>query len=116
METATVQDFLSATEGEGGFVMFVAQHKTSRAGPAPLSMTPELHEKLALYIKHIRPLIAKENQEQLFVTQDGVAFPDGTIGKRIAQWWTKAKGKRITSTKLRDGCVHSPRSKASRQT
>ena len=64
-------------------------------------MTLEFHEKIALYIKHIRPLIAQENQEQLFITGDGIGFPDGTIGKQIAQWWTKAKGKQITSTQLR---------------
>ena len=101
METATVRDFQCAERGEGGYVMFVARHKTSRGGPAPLSMTSELHGHLTAYVEHIRPHVAKKGEDRLFVTQDGVGFPDGTIGKRIGEWCMKAKGKRFTSTQLR---------------
>ena len=32
----------SRSDGKGGYVMYVAQHKTSKAGPAPLSMSRSL--------------------------------------------------------------------------
>ena len=101
METATVRDFRCAKKGEKGSVMFVARHKTSRGGPAPISMTDELYSKIHTYVKNIRPHIAQKDEDNLFVTQAGVAFPDGTIGKRVVEWWQKAKGRRINSTQIR---------------
>ena len=102
METATVCDFESAeSNGEDGFVMYVARHKNSKAGPAPISMKKALHEKIATYVKHVRTHFAVEKENTLFITCAGLSFQDGTIGRRISDWWRKAKGKKYTSTALR---------------
>lgn len=82
-------------------VMYVAQHKTSTGGPAPLLTKPSLHKKLKEYVENVRPFFADEKEEALFVTQEGRSFEPGTIGKRIVAWWRKATGKEITSTDLR---------------
>lgn len=101
METATVRDFRCPEKGEKGSVMFVTWHKTSRGGPAPISMTDKLYSKIHTYVKNIRPHIAQKDEDNPFVMQAGVAFPDGTIGKRVVEWWQKAKGRRINSTQIR---------------
>lgn len=102
METATVCDFESAeSNGEDGFVMYVARHKNSKAGPTPISMKKALHEKIATYVKHVRTHFAVEKENTLFITCAGLSFQDGTIGRRISDWWRKAKGKKYTSTALR---------------
>lgn len=102
MESARLRDFQCAEEdGEGSFVMYVARHKTSKAGPAPLVMKRSLYNKVQKYVKFVRPSIANEDEQALFVTQDGKAFDHGTIGKRVIAWWNKATGKNITSTDLR---------------
>ena len=101
LETAKLRDFETAeSDGKGGYVMYVAQHKTSKAGPAPLSMNTSLRNMIMLYVKHLRPLFAKKTVKELFVTRSGHEF-DGTIGKRVTAWWRKARGKKVTSTALR---------------
>ena len=80
--------------------MYVAQHKTSKVGPAPLSMNRSLHSMVVLYVKHVRPSFAKKKVKELFVNRSGREF-DGTIGKRVAAWWRKARGKKLRSTALR---------------
>lgn len=84
------------------FIMYVSRHKTSKTGPAPISLSNNLKSNLDVYVRHVRPHFAKENEDALFVTNAGIPFPPGTIGKRITTWWRKATGKaNVTSTRLR---------------
>ena len=81
--------------------MSVTRHKRSRDGPAPLTLFPNLKSNLETYIKNVRPAFAAEDEEAIFVNTKGVAFSDGTIGKRITEWWRKATGKSgINSTRI----------------
>lgn len=81
--------------------MFISQHKTSRAGPAPLTITANLKTNIERYITNIRGILANEDEQAIFVTEQGTAFMPGTIGKRVTEWWRKATGKHISSTSLR---------------
>ena len=102
METARLRDFQCVEDDDAGSkVMYVARHKTSRGGPAPLVMKSSLYKKVKINVEFVRPKFAQEGEEALFVTQDGKGFDNGTIGKRITAWWKKATGKSITSTDLR---------------
>lgn len=101
IETAKLQDLKRAKEVEGKFVMRVSKHKTSKAGPAPITMSANVRTNIQTYIGHVRPHFVKENQECIFITREGTAFPSGTIGKRVSKWWKKAAGIDITSTALR---------------
>ena len=101
LETARLRDFERLEEKDGTF-MFVTRHKRSRDGPAPLTLSPNLKSNLETKIKNVRPVFAAEDEEAIFVNTKGVAFPDGTIGKRITEWWRKATGKPgINSTRIR---------------
>lgn len=71
METATLTEFQRAEKVNEKFAMKVARHKTSK-GPA--------------YLDYVRPHFAKPEVEALFVTRDGEAFPNGSIGKRVTCW------------------------------
>ena len=101
LETARVLDFERLHSKDDCFIMYVTQHKTSKAGPAPLTLSPNLKTNIEAYIMNIRALIAKEDEQALFVTANGTAFTPGTIGKRVTEWWRKATGKHISSTSLR---------------
>ena len=82
--------------------MYVSRHKNSKAGPAPLTLSKNLKSNLDVYVQKVRPLFAKKDEEALFVTDSGMAFNPGTIGKRITEWRRKATGKEnVTSTRLR---------------
>ena len=102
LETARVRDFERLEMKGDKFVMFVSRHKQSKSGPAPLTMSANLKSNLEVYMKSVRPVFADENEEAMFVLNSGKAFPPGTIGKRITEWWRKATGKsNMTSTRLR---------------
>ena len=100
-ETATLREFECAKEVDDKFVMRVSRQKTSKAGPAPITMTPNTMSNLKAYIKYIRPHFAKPEVDTLFVTRDGESFQSGTIGKCISRWWKQATGHDISSTALR---------------
>jgi len=100
-ETATLREFECAKGVDDKFVMRVSRHKTSKAGPAPITMTPNTMSNLKAYIKYVRPHFAKPEVDTLFVTRDGKSFPSGTIGKCISRWWKQATGHDISSTALR---------------
>ena len=63
-------------------------------------MSSNRYTNLKAYVEHVRIHFANQDQEALFVTRDGDAFPSGTIGKRIINWWKKATGRDVTSTQL----------------
>ena len=101
LEMARILDF-QRLEKKGDKFMFVSRHKRSKAGPAPLTMSANLKSNLEVYLKSVRPAFANEDEEAIFVLNSGKAFPAGTIGKRITEWWRKATGKsNINSTRLR---------------
>lgn len=100
-ETATLREFECAKEVDEKFVMSVSRHKTSRAGPAPITMTPNTMSNLRAYVKYVRPHFAKPEVDTLFVTKEGESFQPGTIGRCIQKWWKQATGLDISSTALR---------------
>ena len=76
MEAARLRDFETAEEdGEGNYVMYVARHKTSRPGPAPLVMNRSLYKHVRRYVRVVRPAFAKKDEVALFVTQEGGTAP-----------------------------------------
>ena len=46
-------------------------------------MLPELHNFMEVYRLYIRPHFARPDEEALFVTNEGVGFREGTIGRRL---------------------------------
>lgn len=67
METATLRDFKTAqSDGQGGCVIYLAKHKRSRAGPAPISMKQKLRNKIQLFVKHVRVHFVKKDENCLF--------------------------------------------------
>ena len=101
LETARRRDFERIKEIDGKYVMYVSLHKTSKAGPAPLIMTSSVRSNLQVFIKKVRPNFAADEEDAIFTTEKGRAFPSGTRGKRIIAWWHRAIGKRLTATRLR---------------
>jgi len=100
LESVTLEEFNQAKKVDGKIVMNVARHKTSKTGPAPITMSENTYTNLKAYVRQVRPHFATEEEEALFVTREGNAFPSGTIGRRISTWWKRATGRDITSTQL----------------
>ena len=101
LESAKLLDFERGKEIYGKFVMKIACHKTAKAGPAPITMTSNTRTNVQAYIKCVRPHFSQEDVEEFFVTKDGVAFPTGTIGKRVTSWWRRATGLHLSSSDVR---------------
>lgn len=101
LETATLTKFKRARKVDGKTVVKVARHKTSKAGPAQITMSDNTYSNVKAYVKHVRIHYAKQDEESLFITCDGNAFPSGTIGRRIINWWKRATGPNVMSTQLR---------------
>lgn len=100
-ETATLEEFQVAKKVDGKMVMNVSRHKTSKAGPAPITMSDNTYSNVKAYVQYVRCHFADEEEEALFVTREGKAFPSGSLGKRISSWWKRATGRDVTSTQLR---------------
>lgn len=100
-ETATLQEFQLAKKVDGKMVMNVSRHKTSKAGPAPITMCDNTYSNVKAYVQYVRCHFENEEEEALFVTREGKAFPSGSLGKRISSWWKRATGRDVTSTLLR---------------
>lgn len=69
--------------------MLVAKHKCAKDGPAICPMLPMLHKYMEIYVHRMRPLFAQEDEDALFVTNEGVHFLEGTIGRRLPQFILK---------------------------
>lgn len=100
-ETATLEEFQLAKKVNGKMVMNVSRHKTSKSGPAPITMCDNTYSNVKAYVQYVRCHFANEDEEALFVTPEGNAFQPGTIGRRIKAWWKQATGHDVTSTQLR---------------
>ena len=83
LNNATMTEYGKGKVKDQCKVMLVAKHKRAKDGPAICPMLPELHKVMSIYVKYIRPHFAKPDEEALFVTNEGVAFREGTIGKRL---------------------------------
>ena len=100
-ETATLEEFQLAKKVNGKMVMSVSRHKTSKSGPAPITMCDNTYSNVKAYVQYVRCHFADKEEETLFVTREGNAFLPGTLGKRIKAWWKQARGHDVTSTQLR---------------
>ena len=81
LETARIRDFERITQTDDKYIMYVSRHKNSKAGPAPLTMSSNLKSNLEVYLNHVRPFVANDDEQAIFTTDKGVAFAPGTIGK-----------------------------------
>ena len=92
MNNANLADYEGARreESSGKLVMLIAKHKCAQQGPAMLCTGNNLQCWLRTYVDHIRPNFAQPQEDALFVTSSGEAFPEATIGKRITAFYKKA--------------------------
>lgn len=74
LETAHLLDFKRVQAKED------CKHETSKADPAPLTISVNLTTNIETYIAN-RGILANEDEEVLFVTANGTPFNPGTIGK-----------------------------------
>ena len=89
LNNATLEEFEKGTVKDDCKVMLVARHKRAKDGPAICPMLPELHRFMNIYVMKIRPLFASSDEKALFVTSEGVGFPESTIGKRLTAFIEK---------------------------
>ena len=57
-----------------------------------------------IYVNKIRPIYVEEVEEALFVKDDGHAFREGTIGRRVTEFWAKSgvrRNERLSHTSMR---------------
>ncbi|KAJ7386110.1 hypothetical protein OS493_012454 [Desmophyllum pertusum] len=90
VNNAKLSDYEAAETYDDVKVMLVARHKRSKDGPAILAMVPDLKEKMDIYLQNIRPQFAQPDEDKIFVTVDGCAFREGTVGRRITNFCEKA--------------------------
>lgn len=57
-----------AKEVDDKYVMKVSRHKTSKAGPTPITMTQNTMSNVKAYVKYVRAHWAKEGVNEIFVT------------------------------------------------
>ena len=89
LNNATLREYTSGKVQDHCKVMLVAKHKRSKDGPAICPMLPDQYKFMDIYVKRIRPDFAKSDEDALFVTTDGIAFREGTIGKRLSAFIEK---------------------------
>lgn len=87
------------------YTILVDKHKTTQHhSPAELTLTSRIFGYLQLYAIHIRPKFVADGEDALFVKDDRHAFPPGTIGRRVTQFFQNAgirKDVRVTATNIR---------------
>ena len=101
LEAATLKHFERAEQQKDGYIMHVPAHKNARAGPAPLYICNSLYRSIKDYITHVRPMFAAKDVDNVFVKCSGKGFKDGKIGRRVTEWWQKAKDVHVSSTRMR---------------
>lgn len=70
-------------------------------GPAEIVLDKTLHRWMTIYAKYIRPQFPAEEDEHLFIKDDGLPFGTGIIGKRVTKVFKSAgvcPDMRITAT------------------
>lgn len=104
LENVNLEDYHSAKESGENKIMLVPKHKRSKAGPASLGMDKELQELMEIYVTKLRPQIAEEGEDKLFVKKNGSAFERNTIRRRFSAFWEKSgvrSDKSISQTSVR---------------
>ena len=106
LENAKVKRFKQATKtANNRWVILVDEHKTSRHyGPAELVVDDCLHSYLDIYVKYIRSAYVDDDEDALFVKDDGTQFHKGTIGRRVPELFKKAgirKDINVSATRIR---------------
>jgi len=105
MAALNLEDYQNGEQDEATdtYTIYAPQHKTVTAGPTPLTMTFILFEKLRTFVNDVQAIL-KTDSDNLFLTQEGKAFNEGTLGQTITSFWKKT-GVRpdflMTSTRLR---------------
>lgn len=89
LNNATMTEYDKGKVKDQCKVMLVAKHKHAKDGPAICPMLPELDKLMSIYVRYIWPHFAKPDEEALFVTNGGVAFREGTIGRRLTSFVEK---------------------------
>ena len=89
LNNATVKEYSAGKVKDSCKVMLVVRHKRAKLGPAICPMLPELHKFMQIYVTNIRPLFARPDVDSLFVTNDGISFKEGTIGRRLSAFVKK---------------------------
>ena len=111
LANANMQDFQTMREAPVAKmrVMLIPDHKRGVAGPAPVTLSEDLHEKMKVYVTHILPQFCPSgNLDHLFVMSDGKPFIGGTIYRRISEMWRKSGVRldlHVTATNIRKWIV-----------
>ena len=104
LQNATLDDCHRAKTKEGNKIILVAKHKTAAAGPAILGLDEKNQDLMGVYIEKVRPQVALETEQRIFVKIDDEGFAKGTIGKRSSVSWQKsgvASSKNVGHTSIR---------------
>ena len=91
LANATLEDYETAKEKDGNRIILVPKHKQSKQGPAVLGMDSELQELMKIYLEKIRPRVAAEGVNNIFVKQDGQPFMLSRIGRLKRAFWAKSR-------------------------
>ena len=83
---ATVAQFRMAKKIADGKYIVVSKHKTTQhQGPVQLIYDSKMLAQLKQYVEKVRPQVVDSSKDDgaLFVTEAGVQFERGTIGRRV---------------------------------
>ena len=83
LDNATMEEYEKSKVDNGCKVMLVVKHKRAKDGPAICPMLPELHKFMEVYRRNIRPHFACQDEQALFVTNEGTGFREGSISRRL---------------------------------
>ena len=111
LENVKVNRFKQAQQAKNGrWVMLVDEHKTSRHyGPAELVFDDRSYGYMKIFVNYIRPAYAEyDDEDAIFIKEDGKQFPKGTIGRRVKEFFIRAGIRsdiNVSATKIRQ--IHS---------
>lgn len=102
IQMVTIKHFSRAEDaGRDSYMAYATKHKRSRSRPAKLTMKKALYQSMKVYVEKVRTLFAKPEEQAVFISKEGDAFRDGTIGRRVTSWWREAKNVTYSPTDLR---------------
>ena len=97
LNNVLLSDYETSRVSEGNRIILDPKHTRTKDGPAMLGMDAAMQADMATYVTKIRPAFANPGVPQLFVKDDGDAFPEVTIGKRVTAFFQKSG---VTSTSV----------------
>ena len=105
LKVSRFQRAIRQKKDDGDWMKIVDEQKTSRHhGPAELSVDARIYRYMAAFHKFVRPQFARDGETYFFVTDEGVAFPKGNIGRRVTEYFQSAHIRpdiRVTATNIR---------------